>query len=91
MKKYDIRFWACDRSHSGVEILVHVPNLQHSGIPEYVKEKAEAVDLFLKTALFLNLIFFSQRIVRFRSAAKYASVASSRLRSRKKVDPYFLQ
>ena len=57
-------------SHSRVEILVHLPNLQHSGIPEYVKKKAEAVDLFLKTALFLNLIFFSQRIVRFRSAAK---------------------
>ena len=35
-------FWACDRSHSGVEILVHVPSLQHSGIPEYVKKKTTA-------------------------------------------------
>ena len=55
-------FWACDRSHSGVEILVHVPNLQHSGIPEYVMKKAEAVDLFLKTALSLILHFFSSEL-----------------------------
>ena len=52
------RFWACDRSHSGVDILVHVPNLQHLGIPEYVKKSSETVYLFLKTALFLNFYFF---------------------------------
>ena len=71
-----------------MEILVHEPNLQHSGILEYVKKKAEAVDLFLKTALFLNLIFFRSELCDSEALQKYASVAASR-RSCKKVESIF--
>ena len=77
-------FWACDRSHSKVDILVHVPNFQHSRILEYVKKSSETVDLFLKTALFQNFYFFCSELCGSEALQKYASVAASRLRSRKK-------
>ena len=77
-------FWACDRSRSEVDILVHVPNFQHSRILEYVKKSSETVDIFLKTALFLIFYFFRSELCCSEALQKYASVAASRLRSRKK-------
>ena len=42
-----------------MDILAHVPNLQHLGIPEYVKKSSETVDVFLTTAVFLSFCIFS--------------------------------
>ena len=72
-----------------MDILVHVPNLQHSGIPEYVMKSSETVDLIMKTALFLNFYFFRSELCGSEALQKHASVAASRLRSRKKAESIF--
>ena len=72
-----------------MDILVHVPNFQHSRILEYVKKNSETVDIFLNTALFLNFYFFRSESCGSEALQKYASVAASRLRSRKKVESIF--
>ena len=53
------------------------------------EESSETVDLFLKNALFLNFYFFRSELCGSEALQKYASVAASRLRSRKKVESIF--